>query len=238
MGDSYMTSSELRAVARQNLEGTWGISVGVALVASLLGGSMAGAGSNVNFNFNEDTVRNLPPVFWTVLLPLVSVAGLLSLAALILGGTVELGYAKFLLKQHDRKELQFSNLFSQFDRFGTGFAQKFLRTLFIVLWSLLFIIPGIVKGLSYAMTPFILEDHPEMTASEAIKASMRLMDGHKMDLFILGLTFIGWSLLACLTMGIGFLFLNPYMNAAYAAFYRSISTGRQEARAYAPPVEF
>ena len=225
-------------MARRNLEGTWGISVGVALVAALLGGLIVGTGSNINFNFNEDTVRNLPPIFWTVLLPLVSVAGLLGIVSFILGGTVELGYAKFLLKQYDRKQLQFSDLFSQFERFGTGFAQKFLRTLFTVLWSLLFIIPGIVKGLSYAMTPFILEEHPEMTASEAIKASMRLMDGHKMDLFILGLTFIGWQILACLTMGIGFLFLNPYMNAAYAAFYRSISTGRQEARAYAPPVEF
>ena len=233
-----MTSSELRAIARRNLEGTWGISVGVALVAALLGGLIVGTGSNINFNFNEDTVRNLPPIFWTVLMPLVSVAGLLSLAALILGGTVELGYAKFLLKQYDRKELQFSDLFSQFERFGTGFAQKFLRTLYTCLWALLLVIPGIVKGLSYAMTPFILEEHPEMTASEAIKASMRLMNGHKMDLFILGLTFIGWQILACLTMGIGFLFLNPYMNAAYAAFYRSISTGRQEARAYAPPVEF
>ena len=233
-----MTSSELRAIARRNLEGTWGISVGVALVAALLGGLIAGTGGNINFNINEDTIRSLPPILWTVLLPLVSLAGLLGIVSFILGGTVELGYAKFLLKQYDRKELQFSDLFSQFDRFGTGFAQRFLRTLFTVLWSLLFIIPGIVKGLSYAMTPFILEEHPEMTASEAIKASMRLMDGHKMDLFILGLTFIGWQILACLTMGIGFLFLNPYMNAAYAAFYRSVSTGRQEARAYVPPVEF
>ena len=233
-----MTSSELRAIARRNLEGTWGISVGVALVAAILGGLIVGTGSNINFNFNEDTVRNLPPIFWTVLLPLASLAGLLGIASFILGGTVELGYAKFLLKQYDRKQLQFSDLFSQFERFGTGFAQQFLRVLFTTLWMLLFIIPGIVKGLSYAMTPFILEEHPEMTASEAIKASMRLMDGHKMDLFILGLTFIGWQILACLTMGIGFLFLNPYMNAAYAAFYRSISTGRQEARAYVPPVEF
>ena len=233
-----MTSSELRAIARRNLEGTWGISVGVALAAAILGGLIVGTGSNINFNFNEDTVRNLPPIFWTVLLPLVSVAGLLGIVSFILGGTVELGYAKFLLKQYDRKQLQFSDLFSQFERFGTGFAQKFLRTLYTCLWALLLVIPGIVKGLSYAMTPFILEEHPEMTASEAIKASMRLMDGHKMDLFILGLTFIGWQILACLTMGIGFLFLNPYMNAAYAAFYRSISTGRQEARSYAPPVEF
>lgn len=233
-----MTSSELRRIARENLSGNWGISVGVALVAAILGGSIAGCGSNVNFSFNEDTIRNLPPVVWTVLLPLVSCAGLLGLTALILGGVVELGYAKFLLKQHDKKELRFADLFSQFDRFGTGFAQQFLRTLYTCLWTLLFVIPGIVKGLSYAMTPFILEEHPEMTASEAIKASMKLMDGHKMDLFILGLSFIGWCLLACLTMGIGFLFLNPYMNAAYAAFYRSISGQRQEARSYVPPVEF
>ena len=233
-----MTSSELRAIARRNLEGTWGISVGVALVAALLGGLIVGTGSNINFNFNEDTVRNLPPIFWTVLLPLVSVAGLLGIVSFILGGTVELGYAKFLLKQYDRKQLQFSDLFSQFERFGTGFAQKFLRTLYTCLWALLLVIPGIVKGLSYAMTPFILEEHPDLTASQAIKASMQLMEGHKMDLFILGLTFIGWQILACLTMGIGFLFLNPYMNAAYAAFYRSVSTGRQEARAYVPPVEF
>ena len=225
-------------MARRNLEGTWGISVGVALVAALLGGLIVGTGSNINFNFNEDTVCNLPPIFWTVLLPLVSLAGLLGIVSFILGGTVELGYAKFLLKQYDRKELQFSDLFSQFERFGTGFAQKFLRTLYTCLWALLLVIPGIVKGLSYAMTPFILEEHPEMTASEAIKASMKLMDGHKMDLFILGLTFLGWEILACLTMGIGFLFLNPYMNAAYAAFYRNISGQRQEARSYAPPVEF
>lgn len=232
-----MTSSELRRIARENLSGNWGISVGVALVAAILGGNMVGVGSNLNYNINENTVRNLPPVFWTVLLPLASCAGILSLTALILGGVVELGYAKFLLKQHDKKELRFSDLFSQFDRFGTGFAQKFLRILYTTLWTLLFIIPGIVKSLSYAMTPFILEDHPEMTASEAIKASMKLMDGHKMDLFILGLSFIGWSLLVCLTMGIGFLFLNPYMNAAYAAFYRDISR-KQEAGSYVPPVEF
>ena len=232
-----MTSSELRRIARENLSGNWGISVGVALVAAILGGSIAGCGSNVNFSINEYTIRNLPPIFWTVLLPLVSCAGLLGLTALILGGVVELGYAKFLLKQHDKKELRFADLFSQFDRFGTGFAQQFLRTLYTCLWTLLFIIPGIVKGLSYAMTPFILEEHPEMTASQAIKASMQLMDGHKMDLFILGLSFIGWSLLACLTMGIGFLFLNPYMNAAYAAFYRDISR-KQEAGSYVPPVEF
>ena len=232
-----MTSKELRAIARQNLQGNWGISVGVALVAALLGGMVTGSG-NISFQFNENTVRNLPPVFWGFLLPFVSVVGLLGLAMFIIGGVVELGYAKFLLKQHDKKELVFADLFSQFERFGTGFAQRFLRTLYTALWTLLFVVPGIIKSLSYAMTPFILEDHPELTASEAINRSKKLMDGHKMDLFILSLTFIGWEILSGLTFGIGFLFLNPYRNAAYAAFYRNISAPRQEQRSYIPPVEF
>ena len=232
-----MTSKELRAIARENLQGNWGISVGVALVAALLGGMVTGSG-NISFQFNENTVRNLPPVFWGFLLPFVSVVGLLGLAMFIIGGVVELGYAKFLLKQHDKKELVFADLFSQFERFGTGFAQRFLRTLYTALWTLLFEVPGIIKSLSYAMTPFILEDHPELTASEAINRSKKLMDGHKMDLFILSLTFIGWDILSALTFGIGFLFLNPYRNAAYAAFYRNISAPRQEQRSYIPPVEF
>lgn len=232
-----MQSNEIRKIARENLAGNWGISVGAALVAALLGGMIAG-GSNINYQINENTLRNLPWFLWSVLIPLTSLAGLLSLVSFILGGVVELGYAKFLLKQHDHQQLRFSDLFSQFDRFGTGFAQQFLRILYVTLWMLLFIIPGIVKGFSYAMTPFILEDHPEMTASEAINASKKLMEGHKMDLFILSLTFLGWQILACLTMGIGFLFLNPYMNAAYAVFYRDISAQRQESRSYVPPVEF
>ena len=232
-----MTSKELRAIARENLQGNWGISVGVALVAALLGGMVTGSG-NISFQFNENTVRNLPPAFWGFLLPFVSVVGLLGLAMFIIGGVVELGYAKFLLKQHDKKELVFADLFSQFERFGTGFAQRFLRTLYTALWTLLFVVPGIIKSLSYAMTPFILEDHPELTASEAINRSKKLMDGHKMDLFILSLTFIGWDILSALTFGIGFLFLNPYRNAAYAAFYRNISAPRQEQRSYIPPVEF
>ncbi len=81
-------------------------------------------------------------------------------------------------------------------------------------------IPGIIKGYAYAMTPFIMAENPQMTAREAIKRSQELMDGHKWELFCLGFSFIGWNLLTVLTLGIGTFFLNPYMNAAYAAFYR------------------
>ena len=133
-----------------------------------------------------------------------------------------MGYAGFLLKTQDGKQPEFRDLFSQFDRFGTGFAQKFLRSLYVTLWSLLFLIPGFVKALSYAMTPFILAEHPELTVSQAITLSETMMDGHKMDLFLLGLTFLGWELLCVLTLGIGFLWLNPYINATYAAFYRQL----------------
>ena len=84
-------------------------------------------------------------------------------------------------------------------------------------------IPGIVKQFSYAMTPFIMAENPDMTANEAITASRELMDGHKGELFILDLTFIGWDLLALLTLNFGHIFLNPYRNAAHAAFYKDLT---------------
>ncbi len=97
-----------------------------------------------------------------------------------------------------------------------------LMNVFIFLWSLLLIIPGIIKSYSYAMTPYILVDKPELSANEAIEESMRLMSGHKFDLFYLQLSFIGWFILALLTAGIGFLWLTPYYNSTVASFYLSL----------------
>ena len=147
---------------------------------------------------------------------------LLTLARFLVGGAVQLGYAEILLKQQNDRKFTFSDLFSQFHRFGQGFAQSFLRELYTALWTLLFIIPGIVANYRYAMTPFIMADYPELTASEAIDRSKELMDGHKGELFMLHLSFIGWDILAALTLGIGHLVLNPYKNAAEAAFYRKL----------------
>ena len=97
-----------------------------------------------------------------------------------------------------------------------------LMHIFIILWSLLFLIPGIVKAFSYAMTPYILEENPELGANEAIDRSRAMMKGHKFDLFWLYLSFIGWFILCCLTLGIGFLWLTPYMETATAAFYEDV----------------
>jgi len=98
----------------------------------------------------------------------------------------------------------------------------FLMFIFVFLWSLLFLIPGIIKAYSYAMTPYILKDYPELSANQAINLSRKMMKGHKLDLFILQLSFIGWWILTLFTAGIGTLWLMPYMMTAQAAFYQDI----------------
>lgn len=105
------------------------------------------------------------------------------------------------------------------DNIGTKFVATLLVMLYTFLWSLLFVIPGIVKSYSYAMTNFILMDRPELSASEAIAESQKMMNGHKMELFILDLSFIGWQLLSILTCGLLYLWVGPYMFASHAAFY-------------------
>ena len=97
-----------------------------------------------------------------------------------------------------------------------------LYNVFLALWSMLFIIPGIVKYYSYSMTFYILRDNPDMLANDAITASRQMMNGHKLRLFCLHLSFIGWILLSVLTLGIGLLFVFPYMQTAQAAFYEDL----------------
>lgn len=218
-----MEYSTLRRRARENLRGKWGIAVGAAFVAALFGALVTSSGG-ISFtqNLDEELLYELPEVIIQIIALAASVGGVLGFASFILGGTVQLGYCKFLLSQHDGQPHSLSDLFSQFDRFGTGFAQAFLRGLYVFLWSLLFVFPGIVKSFSYAMTPFLLAEYPELTVSQAITLSRKIMNGHKLDLFFLDLTFIGWSLLNILTLGIGSLWLNPYVNATWAAFYRQL----------------
>lgn len=98
----------------------------------------------------------------------------------------------------------------------------FLMYFFIALWTLLLIIPGIIKAFSYAMTPYILEEHPELSANDAIDHSRAMMKGHKFDLFWLYLSFIGWFILAFFTFGIGGLWLSPYMSTSRAGFYEDV----------------
>lgn len=229
--ENVMDFKGIRAKARQNLSGKWGLSIGVAAVAALLGGLITGNSFlpelEKKFEMEPGWSIGLDHQLMTAIMAAVlSISLVVIIAAIaisIVSGAVELGYAQFLLKQHDGKDIAFRDLFSQFYRFGQGFAQHFLRSLYVFLWMLLLIVPGIIKAYSYAMTPFIMADHPELSASEAITRSKEMMVGHKLELFVLDLTFIGWVILCALTMNLGYLFLNPYTNAAYAVFYRQIS---------------
>lgn len=93
--------------------------------------------------------------------------------------------------------------------------------LFTFLWSLLFVIPGIVKAYSYALTPYILAKYPEVQAKEALKVSMKIMDGKKAELFVLQLSFIGWAMLAGITFGLlGIFFVIPYMAITYTLWFK------------------
>lgn len=225
-----MEAKNFRTRARANLAGNWGLSIAVALVAALMGGLITGlsflpeveASLVTWFPFLEELAESLNRGYRIGNFTLNFRSGIFGLATFLIGGVLQMGYADYLLKQHDGNKMDFSILFSRFDHFGTGFAQRFLRGLYVTLWSLLFIIPGIIKSYAYAMTPFILAEHPQLTASQAIRLSGDMMDGYKAELFILDLSFIGWNILAALTFNLGNIVLNPYKNAAYAAFYRQL----------------
>ncbi len=236
-------AKDFRKIARESLRGKWILAVLVCLVASFLGANpvFSSNGGSVNLNFDEDSFGTIQSgshsgaiqggvfndALWGIILPIVTgimvVAVIYIIAVMIIGGAVTLGLCKFNLGLVDKKNPQFMDLFSGFDRFGAGFCVQFLRGLFTFLWSLLFVIPGIVASYRYAMAAYILAEHPDMTASEAIDASKQMMAGNKWRLFCLEFSFIGWDILCIFTLGIGNLVLRPYKETAYAAFYREIS---------------
>ena len=120
------------------------------------------------------------------------------------------------------KDIDFGVLFEGFQDYGRIFVTMLLQAVYTILWSLLLVIPGIIKSYSYAMTSFILKDEPEMKNNAAIEKSMAMMEGNKMKLFMLDLSFIGWAILCIFTFGIGFLFLQPYVAISRAAFYEDL----------------
>ena len=252
-------ADDFRREAREALQGRWPVAILTGFLASLMGASIA-TGSGGNSNSNDDSTASLirefqMTEFWqqyrTVIIAAVAALVIWLIITIIIGGAGKLGYAKFNLNLVDNKNASVKDLFSQFHRLGDGFCMNFLTGLYLLLWTLLFIIPGLIKTYSYAMTPYILSENPGMSATEAIIESRRIMDGNKWRLFCLGFSFIGWGLLCAtpvLTAGyfmalnfymeplkllwliplsiplsVGYLFLKPYQEAAWAAFYREIS---------------
>ena len=189
-----MDRATLKATAKSQIKGNIGILFVITLVVTLVSG----------------LVGCIPAVG--------SVA-----AALVLTPAFSIAMVHIYLNMAEGVKPEVKDLFAHFQEFWGAFKVTFLVGLFTGLWSMLFVIPGIVKSYSYAMAHFILLENPGMSCVDAITRSRQLMDGHKAELFVLRLSFIGWHFLCILTFGIGYLWLIPYQNAAEAAFYHNLT---------------
>ena len=170
------------------------------------------------------------PVLTTLVYSLVgSAAASLLLLGLLVVCPLEFGYKHTflcLLRGEDSDEMV-GDQFKVFNNYGRYLGGSLLVFLYTFLWSLLLIVPGIIKSYSYAMTPYIMHDNPEMDSEDCIDESRRMMSGHKWKLFCLDLSFIGWAILCIFTFGIGLLWLQPYIEASHAKFYEELK-GRKE----------
>lgn len=144
---------------------------------------------------------------------------------ILLIGIVNIGLKNYYLS-HSRNTIKYDNfevlLSGTKGDIAGNVLLGLLTTLFTALWSLLFVIPGIVKSYAYSMAYYIKIDHPEYTATQAIDESRKLMNGNKMRLFLLDLSFIGWLIVGALCFGIGSFWVNAYMDATHAEFYRDL----------------
>jgi len=234
------TAEDFRRIARVSLNGSWLLAVMVGIVASILGAiGTNGSGFKINFDVtNQDlsfnfaghdffTTEGINSGIWTLIAGvfgiILVIAIFIGIIYFVLGSFVGLGYAKFNLNLIDIQNPTFANLFEYFAHWKTAAVTRLLRTLYVFLWTLLFIIPGIVANYNYAMTEYILAENPYLTPTQAIERSKEMMYGNRFRLFCLEISFIGWDILAALTFGLGYLWLTPYKQAAYAVFYREVS---------------
>jgi integral membrane protein len=157
---------------------------------------------------------------------------LIGLVLFILALPLTWGYQTLFLGAVRGGEATAKDMFEGYNKelFSRVLTTTLLYYVYVFLWSLLLLIPGCIKAYSYAMTPYILKDNPEMKNNAAIEESMRMMDGHKLELFLLDLSFIGWAILSILTCCIGFLWLTPYMNMARVNFYEDLKKASVEVK--------
>ena len=182
----------LMQMARESLKGKWGLAIGTLVVYFLI----------------------------AVVLQIIPIVG--PIASLIISGPFAIGLAVFSLSISRNQDAKLEQIFRGFNNFGTALGAYLLMILFILLWMLLLIIPGIIAAISYSMTFYILADDNSIGAMDAIDKSIKMMDGYKWKYFCLGLRFLGWALLCILTLGIGFLWLMPYMQVSMAKFYDDV----------------
>ena len=159
-----------------------------------------------------------------------------SIAAVIVTGPLTYGLLYIFVKQaRDGEPMQIGDLFKGFkEDFLQTFLIYFLSSLFTALWSILLVIPGIIKSYSYSMAMYIKLDNPDYTWKECINESKAMMSGHKMELFVQDLSFIGWYIVGTICLGVGTLWVVPYHQATRAHFYQELSAAYKVQSAEAP----
>lgn len=224
--------------ALEALRGNWGKAVILTLAYILLAAAITSPTAYSTVKVSQYTQENMgnarsvsqmasfiqSPEYLTLQRRASGTSGTTTLLQIFLLSPIALGFANAFRRLVVAKEnnLLYNTIHIGFSNYWHKVWGLLLTSIFIVLWSFLFIIPGIVKAYSYSMTPYILEENPELSASEAIDRSRFMMRGHKFDLFWLQLSFFGWFILSILTFGLGFLWMGPYYYSAKAAFYEEV----------------
>ena len=221
-----LKSKELRVKAWESLKGKYWMAFAVVIVTGLIcsiGNAFVSFGQNLSEVLGLVDPAELDSTMVIGALVLNAIVMISAIIGLLFGifvsSPITVGLCNYFIINTDSKP-SFKDAFS-------GFKVKYLRnigTLLLVgiktvLWSMLFIIPGIIKTYEYAIIPYILADDPEISSKDAFKKAKQMMQGNKWRLFKLEFSFIGWFLLCVLTLGLGTFFLIPYINAATAEFY-------------------
>lgn len=196
------TRAELKSMAKEQIKGNIGILFVITLIIGLIS---AAAGFILSF---------IP-------------AGSL-IASIVITPAFSISILRVYLNLAKAQKPEVKDAFSGFDDFWSAFKVTFLVGLFTFLWSLLFVIPGIIKAISYSQAMTIVAENPKTNALDAINRSKAMMHGHKMDYFVLGLSFIGWALLCGITFGIAYIYVGPYMSATQINFYNEIKGANAE----------
>lgn len=190
-----MNRAELKEKAKQQIKGKIGILFVISLIIAVI-------------SFIASFVLSLIPI----------IGGLAY--AILIAPAFTLSVIRVYLNLTADVNPSATDSFSGFDDFWSAFKVNFLVGLFTYLWSLLFVIPGIIKSISYSMSMYILAENKGKSALECINESKAMTNGYKMDLFVLGLSFIGWILLGAVTFGIALIWVVPYINTTFANAYR------------------
>ena len=186
--------------------------------------------AELRFRARKQLGGNIFATMWLMTMVVCIIAGAIlgaaayiPFAVLIIYGPLEYGLSRVLSKTaRGSDRVNVGDLFAAFrENFGRALVLGLLEILFVFLWSLLFIIPGIVKSYAYSMCFYIQQDSENKNWSYCLKESQRRMKGYKMKLFLLDLSFIGWYILGMLCFYVGILFVEPYHQQARANFYET-----------------